>query len=640
MTGSEGQGGLPIAACRDKLVAAFNAHACLLVIGETGSGKTTQIPQYLLAEHHGDRRFRIAITQPRRVAAMALARRVADEMGVELGKTVGYSVRFEEMASRETRIKFLTDGMLLREALSDNTLSRYSVIILDEAHERTLRSDILLGMVKRIMQQRRTGLKLVIMSATIDPRKFLAFFPNGNSVFAVPGRQFPVRLFYTAEPQQDYLDAAIVSIVQVHGEKPPGDILVFLTGQEEIEAVQRILEENRKFLPKTAPRLLVCPIFASLPAGQQMAAFKRAPHGCRKVVLATNIAETSITIPGIRYVIDPGFVKQRQYSSKTGMESLAVVPCSQSSARQRSGRAGREAPGECYRLYREDMFATLPAETPPEILRTNLSNAILVMKASGVDDVVGFDYLDAPSMECLKRGLEGLLALGALDRQGGLSRVGAVMAECPLVPTLSRILLESVRLACTDSILAILSMLSADNLFVGTASEREHASAARRLFLDKSGDHLTYLNIFRAFEAIAANEQPRWATQNFMSVRALRLAVDVRAQLQHFCQKHGISTAPALADNDAFAILRCLTSGYFMQAAFRQADSSYQNVLSRQLVHIHPSSVLFGTKPECIVYHELTLTTRCYLRGVSSVSPEWVLEYGRGAAASGAAVLK
>ena len=562
---------------------------------------------------------------------MALAKRVAEEMGCQLGSTVGYNVRFDECTSRDTRIKFITDGMLLRELLSDNALSRYRCVILDEAHERTLRTDILFGMLKRI-QRSRPQLKLVIMSATLDPRRFLEFFPDSN-VLTVPGRQYPVKLFYTAEPQQDYIDAVLVSIVQLHAEKPPGDILVFLTGQEEIESVQRLLEENRHHMPKTAPRLITCPIFASLPASQQMAAFKRTPHGCRKVILATNIAETSITISGVRYVIDAGFVKQRQYNTKTGMEALAVVPCSQSSARQRTGRAGREAPGECFRLYQEGMFATLERETAPEILRTNLSNVILIMKAAGIDDVLNFDYLDRPSTDCLQRGLEELLALGALDRQGNLSKMGKVMAECPLIPTLSRTLLESAKLSCTDSVITILSMLSADNLFITTTSERENATIAKRNFLDKTGDHLTLLNIFRVFEGVPENERSRWCTANFIDSRAIKTAVDVRKQLLEFCQKHSIPTIPTHCDNDPAVTLKCLSSGYFMQVAFKQPDNSYRSVLSRQLVHIHPSSVLFGTKPECVIYHELTVTTRNYLRTVSAVNPEWVLEYSRGTTA-------
>lgn len=412
---------------RDQIIEQFKATNVVIILGETGSGKTTrtiilimwrpiihlyvEIPQYvyqhLMANGRCGTRDLIAVTQPRRVAAMSLAKRVSDEMGTKLGGLVGYNVRFDEMTSAETRIKFVTDGMLLRELISDQKLSRYSTVILDEAHERTLRTDILFGVVKQLLTSRNSPnsthpLKVIVMSATLNPTKFLDFFP-GSHLYRVPGRQYPVRLFYTAEPQRDYLDAAVLSIFQIHLERREGDILAFLTGQEEIEAVQRILEENSPSCPAGSLKMKVCPIYASLPSSQQMAVFVPAPKGVRKVILATNIAETSITIPGIRYVIDPGCVKMRLFTPRTGMETLSVKPVSKASARQRCGRAGRQQEGECYRLFTEETFKTLEDDTPPEILRTNLANVILVMKASGIHDVIGFDYLDSPSLESRKR---------------------------------------------------------------------------------------------------------------------------------------------------------------------------------------------------------------------------------------------
>ena len=613
---------LPIHEARDKILASYDKHSCLLIIGETGSGKTTQVPQFLLQR---DPKLRIAVTQPRRVAAMSLAKRVSEEMHMELGKQVGYSVRFEECSSRETQIKFVTDGMLLRELLSDATLGKYGCVILDEAHERTLRTDILFGMLKRIQKQRKNPLKLVIMSATLDPKPFLSFFPNSD-VVTVPGRQYPVRLFYTPAPQPDYLEATLITIAQLHREKPPGDILTFLTGQEEIETAQRLLIENAKHFER---KMLVCPIFASMPGHQQMAAFRPAPPGIRKVILATNIAETSITIPGVRYVIDPGFVKQRQYFGKTGMEALAVVPCSQSSARQRMGRAGREAPGECYRLYPEDEFQKLPVESPPEILRTSLSSVILTMKASGIEDVISFDYLDKPPAEGLQRGLEELLALGALDKYTGrLTQIGRLMAECPLVPILSRILLEAGKNACIEEVIIILAMLSAENIFVGTTDERDQATQMRRTFFDKTGDHMTLLNLYRTYEEVKENERTHWCKGRFLDPRALKTASDVRKQLQEFCARNGLA-ANSNSCIDSVVILRTLCSGYFMQAAFKQPDQSYRNLVHRQLVHIHPSSTLFNTRPECVIYHELTVTTRNYLRVVSVINPEWLLDWNQ-----------
>lgn len=553
---------------------------------------------------------------------MSLAKRVADEMVVTLGTKVGYSVRFEDASGPETCIKFVTDGMLMREILSDPNLSRYSTIVLDEAHERTLRTDILFGWIKRLQRTRK--LKLVIMSATLNTQKFLDFFP-GSTLFKVPGRQFPVRQFYTAEPQQDYLDAAVLAVFQLHRERPKGDFLVFLTGQEEIESVERVLNEYGGAAGGPL-RMLVCPIYASLPSHQQMAVFRPTPPGCRKVILATNVAETSITIPGIRFVIDPGFAKVRQYNARNGLESLLVQPISKASSRQRAGRAGREAPGECYRLYCENSFSSLEEETPPEILRTNLANVILTMKASGIEDVPGFDYVDAPPMDAIARGLEELLALRALDsRNGQLTPVGKLMAECPLPPQLSRVLVEAGKLRCTDEVLTILAMLSADTLFITSGDDRDLAASARAAFRHPLGDHLTLLAVHNAW--LANNCEPAWCKEHFIDPKAMRLVANVRAQLLQYCDRYKIEIIACAGD--ANLISKAFAAGHFLQAAFKQPDGSFRTVIGRQTVYIHPSSVLHGTRPDCIIYHELTYTSKAYIRGVSQVQPLWVSEYSK-----------
>lgn len=619
-----------IKACldREEIIRLFEKHDVLLIIGETGSGKTTrtgdwypfsfnsslEIPkfiyEYQTSKGKCGKHDLIAVTQPRRVAAMSIAKRVSEELQNPLGQRVGYSVRFDEMTSHQTRIKFVTDGMLLREVLSDPKLTRYSTIVLDEAHERTLRTDILFGIVKRLVEARKASkenaLKVVVMSATLNPSKFLDFFSNVH-LYRVPGRQFPVRLLYTKEPQRDYLDAAVLSIFQIHMERPSGDILVFLTGQEEIEAVSRVLIDHSSSCPAGTPKMAVCPIYASLPSHQQLAVFAPAPSGSRKVILATNIAETSITIPGIRYVIDPGFVKMRLFTPRTGMETLSVLPVSKASARQRTGRAGREQPGEAYRLFPEDVFKTLQEETPPEILRTNLANVILIMKASGIDDIVNFNYLDSPSLEALKRGLEELLYLGALNKDGSLTAEGRLMAECPLAPMLSKVLLESCQLRCSDEVITILAMLSADTVFVSSSAsseDREQSGSAKKAFVHKSGDHMMLLNVYRGY--LASRCDARWCRDNFVDIRALKTATEVRNQLLQFCEKHSLAICSAV---DSAMIVKAFTAGYFMQCAYRQPDGVFKTILGRQTVVIHPSSILQLQKPDCVIYHELVFST-------------------------------
>ena len=421
---------LPVYACRSVLLQTLTQHKTMIVKGETGSGKTTQIPQYLYEDRWTKHGSMIAVTQPRRVAAMSVAERVAEEVGSTVGKRVGFRVRFENKTTPDTRIKFMTDGMLLRESMVDPMLLKYSVIILDEAHERTLHTDILFAVVKQIQAIRNNtsnthkSLFLVIMSATLDTNMFSKYF-NNAPVIDVPGRTYPIDMFYTKTSVEDYVAATLTCILQVHldAETRKGDILVFLTGQEEIEDMARLLRERRRRLPDTIDQggnvldIVACPIYAAMPTDQQMLAFAPAQEGFRKIVLATNIAETSITIDGIRYVIDPGMVKQRMYVQATGMESLQVVPISKAQAWQRAGRAGRQAPGQCYRLYTELSFIKLAQSTIPEIQRCSLATVILQLKVLGVSNVLEFDFLQPPDPRSLKRSLQRLKMLGALKKR-------------------------------------------------------------------------------------------------------------------------------------------------------------------------------------------------------------------------------
>ncbi|KAM6396223.1 LOW QUALITY PROTEIN: pre-mRNA-splicing factor ATP-dependent RNA helicase DHX16 [Rhynochetos jubatus] len=438
----DGRRSLPIFPYREELVAAIARHQILVIEGETGSGKTTQIPQYLHEEGYTRHGMKIGVTQPRRVAAMSVAARVAVEMGTKLGNEVGYSIRFEDCTSERTVLKYLTDGMLLREFLTEPDLGSYSVVMVDEAHERSLHTDVLFGLIKDVARF-RPELKVLVASATLDTQRFSAFFDHAP-VFRIPGRRFPVDIYYTKAPEADYLEACVVSVLQIHVTQPPGDILVFLTGQEEIEACVELLQERCRRLGSRLPELLVLPIYANLPSDMQARIFQPTPPGARKVVVATNIAETSVTIDGIVYVLDPGFCKQKSYSARTGMESLVVTPCSRASANQRAGRAGRVAPGKCFRLYTAWAFQHELEETPvPEIQRCDLGSLVLLLKSLGINDLIHFDFLDPPPHETLVLALEQLYALGALNHLGELTTLGRRMAELPVEPMLAKMILAS-----------------------------------------------------------------------------------------------------------------------------------------------------------------------------------------------------
>ncbi|TPX31860.1 hypothetical protein SmJEL517_g04900 [Synchytrium microbalum] len=624
---------LPVYQAKKQLMDVVAANKTLIVISETGSGKTTQIPQFL-HESGLTKRGIIAITQPRRVAAISISKRVAEETNTTLGGLVGYSIRFEEVCSPQTKIKYMTDGMLLRELLSDTLFKKYSAIVLDEAHERTLRTDVLFGMVKSIREVRK-DLRIIVMSATLDAQKMADYFEDAV-VVNIPGRQYPVEIFHTDEKQEDYLDAAVSTTLQTHAKYPPnGDILVFLTGQEEIESVTNILNEASRELPPTALKLLVAPIFANLPTWQQSQVFEPTPEGHRKVVLSTNICETSITLSGVKYVIDTGMAKSRGFNPKTGFEVLRVEPISRASAKQRSGRAGRDSPGMCFRLYTKSDYSLLPETTPPEILRKNLSSVILLLMASGVSNLLEFKFLDAPPREALERGLETLYALGAIGDDGKLTELGKSMAEFPVDPPYARVLLKSKAMNCVPEIISIVSMLSVDSVFFTPHDKREEATAARKKFTSFDGDHISLLNVLRAYDDVKKNKQ--WCLDNFVNSRAMHQVTDIRTQLAQFCHRARLLpskeiTLPQTINSEN--ILKCFLSGFFMNAAVAHPDGSFKTLVGGRGVHVHPSSVVFGKKVGGVFYNELVHTSRQYMRNVSVVNPAWFAEaaphyYGR-----------
>lgn len=616
----------------------FQSTQILVFVGETGSGKTTQIPQFVLFDDLPQSQGKmVACTQPRRVAAMSVAQRVADEMDVALGEEVGYSIRFEDRTSSKTIMKYMTDGMLLREAMNDHNLSRYSTIILDEAHERTLATDILMGLLKEVVG-RRPDLKLVIMSATLDAQKFQRYF-NDAPLLAVPGRTHPVEIFYTPEPERDYVEAALRTVLQIHATEPEGDILLFLTGEEEIEdACRKInLEGDEMIREADAGPLKVYPLYGTLPPHQQQKIFEPAPpprtpggRPGRKVIVSTNIAETSLTIDGIVYVVDPGFSKQKVYNPRIRVESLLVSPISKASAQQRAGRAGRTRPGKCFRLYTEKAFkGELIEQTYPEILRSNLSATVLELKKLGVEDLVHFDLMDPPAPETLMRALEELNYLACLDDEGELTALGRLASEFPLDPALAVMLISSPEFYCSNEILSLVALLSVPQIFVRPASARKRADEMKDLFAHPDGDHLTMLNVYHAFKSDDAQANPKqWCHDHFLSYRALQQADNVRLQLRRIMERSEIELMSTPFEDKKYYenIRRALVSGFFMQVAKRDGTGkTYITVKDEQNVLLHPSTVL-GHDSEWVVYNEFVLTTKNYIRTVTSVKPEWLLD--------------
>ncbi|VVC39805.1 Domain of unknown function DUF1605,Nucleic acid-binding, OB-fold,Helicase, C-terminal,Helicase-associated [Cinara cedri] len=612
---------LPIYKLKDELIKAVTDNQILIVIGETGSGKTTQITQYL-AEAGFTSRGKIGCTQPRRVAAMSVAKRVAEEFGCRLGQEVGYTIRFEDCTSPETAIKYMTDGMLLRECLVDFDLKNYSVVMLDEAHERTIHTDVLFGLLKQAVTKRKE-LKLIVTSATLDAVKFSQYFFEAP-IFTIPGRTFPVEVLYTKEPETDYLDASLITVMQIHLREPPGDVLLFLTGQEEIDTACEILYERMKSLGPDIPELIILPVYSALPSEMQTRIFEAAPPGSRKVVIATNIAETSLTIDGIYYVVDPGFVKQKVYNSKTGMDSLVVTPISQAQAKQRAGRAGRTGPGKCYRLYTERAYRDEMLPTPvPEIQRTNLATTVLQLKTMGINDLLHFDFMDAPPVESLIMALESLHSLSALDDEGLLTRLGRRMAEFPLEPNLSKMLIMSVHLQCSEEILTIVSMLSVQNVFYRPKDKQALADQKKAKFNQVEGDHLTLLAVFNSWKNNKFSNA--WCYENFVQVRTLKRAQDVRKQLLGIMDRHKLDVVSA--GKNTARIQKAICSGFFRNASKKDPQEGYRTLVDGQAVYIHPSSALFNRQPEWVMYHELVQTTKEYMREVTTIDPKWLVEF-------------
>ncbi|TKA33810.1 hypothetical protein B0A50_00647 [Salinomyces thailandicus] len=621
MSMEEQRKSLPAYKMRKQFLDAVNDYNLLIVVGDTGSGKTTQLTQYLAEAGYGNRGM-IGCTQPRRVAAMSVAARVSDEVGCRLGEEVGYTIRFEDKTNDSTRIKYMTDGIMQREILLDPELSKYSVIMLDEAHERTIATDVLFGLLKKTLK-RRPDMKIIVTSATLDAEKFSSYF-NECPILTIPGRTYPVEIMYSREPESDYLDSALTTVMQIHLTEPPGDILLFLTGKEEIDTSCEILFERMKALGPSVPELIILPIYGALPSEIASRIFEPSPSGSRKVVIATNIAETSLTIDGIYFVVDPGFVKQTAYDAKLGMDRLQVTPVSQAQAKQRAGRAGRTGPGKCFRLYTESAFQNemLPT-TIPEIQRQNLANTILMLKAMGINDLLGFDFMDPPPTNTMLTALEELYALGALDDEGLLTRLGRRMADFPMEPALAKSLIISIDLGCSDEMLSIVAMISAvQSVFHRPKEKQQQADQKKSRFHDPAGDHLTLLNVYNGWRG--AGRSDPWCFENFIQPRNMRRAEDVRKQLVQILDRHRLRIVSC--GRDTTRVRQALCAGFFRNSARKDPQEGYKTLVEGTPVYMHPSSALFGKAAEHVIYHSLVETTREYMHNVTAIEPKWLVE--------------
>lgn len=623
---------LPIFDKDNLIVDTVRRHSVTLLMGETGSGKTTQIPQFLLATAG---KGMIACTQPRRVAAMSVASRVAEEMDVRLGDTVGYHVRFENAQNEKTRILYLTDGMLLREAQADNKLSRYSVIVVDEAHERTVDTDILLGIL-RILCTHRPDLRVMVMSATLDMERFQGYFSDAPLI-RIPGRMHSVRIFYTETPVKDYVQSALEHATHIHVNEPMGDILIFLIGEAEIErAVHRLRhaidDATSRGGHHTAPNAVVVPLYGSMPLKDQQRAFQPAGANVRKIICSTNIAETSVTIDGVVYVVDCGYHKQSLYNAEARVDCLLPTVISKASAEQRAGRAGRTKPGKCYRLMTEaDYQSQLPDQSYPEIMRSSMIATLLTLLRFGVRNPAQFPFIDPPSAPSFTDAYLQLSFLGAVDEAGELTPLGLAMADFPIQPHLARMLLKSADFRCSADVAIVVAMVEVPNVFVRPPRRQGEADQMREKFAHRDGDHLTLLNVFHAF--LREHKSGIFCEHHFLKYQSLAMADRVYTQLIRALERHSV---PILSQYNAeertinsVVIRRAMLEGMFCQVAFlpHLADR-YHTVRDQQLAMLHQTSSLTHIRPTWIFYHRLELHTQegCFVRLATAVDPQWLLD--------------
>ena len=629
---------LPVSQRAEDIADTIRDNQVVIVAGETGSGKTTQLPKICLDLGLGVR-GQIGHTQPRRIAARTVAERIAAELDTELGTTVGYKVRFTDQSGDNTLVKVMTDGILLAEIQNDRMLRRYDTLIIDEAHERSLNIDFILGYLKQLLPK-RPDLKVIITSATIDPERFAAHFADARGVPApiveVSGRTYPVEVRYRpivdpddpdADPDRDQVQAICDAAMELQ-RAGPGDILVFLSGEREIR------DANEALVALSLPHTEVLPLYARLSSAEQHRVFQR--HSGRRIVLATNVAETSLTVPGIKYVIDPGTARISRYSHRTKVQRLPIEPVSQASANQRKGRCGRTSDGICVRLYTEDDFDARPEFTDPEILRTNLAAVILQMTSLGLGDLAAFPFVEPPDRRQIADGVQLLTELGAIDvaatdPRKRLTDTGRKLAQLPVDPRMGRMVLEAARAGCVREVMIIAAALSIQDPRERPADKQQAAAEKHARFADKSSDFLSYLNLWNYVreqqKALSGNQFRRLCKAEFLNYLRVREWQDIFSQLRQLAKPLGITLNTPGADDqqaDGQAVHTALIAGLLSHIGLKDpAKGDYLGARGARFA-VFPGSALFKKQPRWVMAAELVETSRLWGRVAARIEPEWV----------------
>ncbi len=661
---------LPIYQHREEILNLIKNNNFCIITGETGSGKTTQLPQYIIESltladfYKNDKNFqkskklpRVVITQPRRVAAIQMAKRVCYEKNYKLGNEIGYTIRFGDNSSENTIIKYVTDGILVKECLTDNNLNKYHVVIIDEAHERSLYSDILFALIKQVVKVRNGSLKLIIMSATLNTEQFIKYF-NNCPLLKVSGKLYPVDITYHPSPMDKRVKSSVELAIRIHLHEGPGHILAFLTGFEECEKACKmtysILEDLSK-KGKKVPPMNIMPLYGAQNTEDQSRIFERTKNNCRKLIFCTNIAETSLTVDGIGFVIDCGYVKQKIYNHKTSMDSLMIVPISKVQAKQRSGRAGRTGPGKCLRIYTEQFYKNSMSDVIiPEILRVNLASTILTLKSMGIDNIVDFDFMEKPDRNSIYEALKQLFYLQAIDVDGHITNLGKEMTKFPLDCCYSRALIASNFFNVREEMEILVSLISSENVFVNVnkydEDRRAYFEKTKNEFIDKYSDHVTLLNIYKEMEFNNFNEE--WCQKHFLHLRALRQTRNILEQIKTYmhninlreCEKFYnlfiIKNLREEIENDTslddYEKINCLVrmslcQGFYMNAARIMNNSidglNYIRISDGVSVTLDrfSSIALKNLKCDYVIFTELSGTiSKPVMKQVSSVELKWI----------------